>query len=113
MPAITEDEDERDHAQAMIDWLADKDPDVWLAITPHLNWDSSFRVLDGIISQPRCDKANAAFVFWPPAPCIIRAASRVARPRTPRVFVFPTRCCSALIIIGAFVLRWMIKGVLF
>ena len=64
MSAIAEDDDERDHAQAMIDWLADKDPDLWFEVTPHLNWDSSFRVLDWIISQPRCDKANAAFVFW-------------------------------------------------
>jgi len=68
MPAITEDDDERDHAQAMIDWLADKDPDVWFAVTQRLNWDSSFRVLDWIISQPGCDKANAAFVFWAAEP---------------------------------------------
>jgi Domain of unknown function (DUF4274) len=68
MSAIAEDEDERDHAQAMIDWLADKDPDVWFEVTPHLNWDSSDRVLDWIISQPRCDKANAAFVFWAAQP---------------------------------------------
>ena len=58
------DEDEIDHAQAMIDWLADKDTDVWFEVSQHLNWDNSDRVLDWIISQPRCDKANAAFIFW-------------------------------------------------
>jgi hypothetical protein len=56
--------DEKDHAQAMIDWLADKDPDVWFEVTSHLNWDSSFRVLDWIVSRPQCDKANAAMIFW-------------------------------------------------
>lgn len=61
---IPEEDDDKDHAQAMIDWLADKNPDVWFEVTQHLNWDSSGRVLDWIISQPRCDKANAASVFW-------------------------------------------------
>jgi hypothetical protein len=64
MVTDAEDDDERDHAQAMIDWLADKDPDVWFVVTRHLNWDNAFRVLDWIISQPRCDKANAASIFW-------------------------------------------------
>lgn len=64
MSAEAEQDEEPDHAQAMIDWLADKDPDIWFAVTPHLNWDSSFRVLDWIISQPQCDKATAAGVFW-------------------------------------------------
>lgn len=59
-----EDDDEIDHAQAMIDWLADKDPDVWFEVSHHLNWDSSERVLDWIVSQPQCDKANAALIFW-------------------------------------------------
>jgi Domain of unknown function (DUF4274) len=60
----TNDDDEIDHSQAMIDWLADKDPDVWFEVTQHLNWDSAERVLDWIVSQPQCDKANAAFIFW-------------------------------------------------
>lgn len=58
------DEHDHDHAQAMIDWLADKNPDVWFDVTRHLNWDSSSRVLDWIVSQPQCDRANAAAVFW-------------------------------------------------
>jgi hypothetical protein len=64
MSATVEDEDERDHAQATIDWLADKDPDVRFEVAPNLNWDSAYRVLDWIVSQPGCDRANAAAVFW-------------------------------------------------
>jgi hypothetical protein len=64
MAVTAEDADQRDHAQAMIDWLAERDSDVWFEVAPHLNWDSSFRVLDWIISHPRSDKAAAAFVFW-------------------------------------------------
>ncbi len=59
-----EDDDNRDSPQAMIDWLSDKSPDVWFEVTQHLNWDNSMGVLDWIISQPQCDKANAALVFW-------------------------------------------------
>jgi hypothetical protein len=62
--AETDEDDETDHAQAMIDWLGDKDPDGWFEVSHHLNWDSSERVLDWIVSQPQCDKANAAFIFW-------------------------------------------------
>ena len=57
-------DDERDHPQAMIDWLTGKDPDVWFEVTQSLNWDNSFRVLDWIISQPNCDRANAVSIFW-------------------------------------------------
>jgi Domain of unknown function (DUF4274) len=65
MPAYEEtDEDEIDNAEAMIDRLTDKDPDVWSEVSRHLNWDNSERVLDWIVSQPQCDKANAAFIFW-------------------------------------------------
>jgi Domain of unknown function (DUF4274) len=66
MPAHEEydEDDDIDHSQVMIDWLADKDPDVWFEVSHHLNWDNSERVLDWIVSQPRCDKANAAFIFW-------------------------------------------------
>jgi hypothetical protein len=64
MTTDTEHDEEPDHAQAMIDWLANKEPDVWFEVTQHLNWDNAFRVLDWIISQPQCDKANAAGIFW-------------------------------------------------
>lgn len=57
-------DDNVDHAQAMIDWLSDKGPDVWFEVTQHLNWDSAERVLDWIVSQPDCDRANAAYIFW-------------------------------------------------
>jgi hypothetical protein len=50
--------------RAMIGWLADKDPDVWFATTPLLNWDNAVPVLKWIVSQPQCDKANAAAIFW-------------------------------------------------
>lgn len=52
----------------MIRWLAEKDPDVWFAITPLLNWDNAVPVLRWIISQPLCDKANAATIFWSASP---------------------------------------------
>jgi hypothetical protein len=50
--------------RAMISWLKDKDPDVWFAITPMLNWDNAVPVLKWIVSQPHCDRANAAMIFW-------------------------------------------------
>ena len=68
MPAVydddDDDDDDRDHPQAMIDWLSDKSPDVWFDVTRHLNWDNSHRVLDWIVSQPTCERANAALIFW-------------------------------------------------
>ncbi len=65
MPAFQDDDDDdRDRAQAMIDWLSDKEPDVWFDVTTSLNWDNSERVLAWIVSQPQCDKANAALVLW-------------------------------------------------
>jgi hypothetical protein len=50
--------------RSMIKWLSGKDPDVWFASTSRLNWDDAFPVLQWIISQPDCDKANAAMIFW-------------------------------------------------
>lgn len=52
------------HAQAMIAWLANKDPDVWFEVTHHLRSDGAIPVLDWIVAQPACDRANAALVFW-------------------------------------------------
>jgi len=49
-------------------WLKDKDPDVWFVITDYLNWDNSHRVLKWIVKQPKCDKANAAKIFWNASP---------------------------------------------
>ena len=57
-------DDDRDHSQAMIDWLKDKSPDVWFDVAQSLNWDNAMGVLDWIVSQPQCDRANAALVFW-------------------------------------------------
>jgi hypothetical protein len=45
-------------------WLKDKDPDVWFVITDYLNWDNSHRVLQWVVKQPQCDKANVAKIFW-------------------------------------------------
>ena len=61
-------DDDRDHQAAMIAWLRDKSPDVWFHVTQVLNWDSSERVLDWVVSQPACDRANAAFIFWNAGP---------------------------------------------
>lgn len=72
---------ERDHAQNLIDWLSDQTPDVWYAVSQELNWDSAARVLDWIVSQPNCDKANAAWVFWAADPGYY--AERLAAGRTP------------------------------
>jgi hypothetical protein len=66
MAEFQEDPDDydRDHQAAMIAWLRDKSPDVWFHVTEVLNWDSSVRVLDWIVSQPMCDRTNAALIFW-------------------------------------------------
>lgn len=66
MPVAYDDDedDDRDRSQAMIDWLKDISPDVWFDVSQSLNWDNSMPVLDWIVSQPQCDKANAALVFW-------------------------------------------------
>jgi hypothetical protein len=70
MAEFQEDADdyERDHQKAMIDWLKDKSPDVWFDVAQDLNWDNSERVLDWIVSQSDCDRANAAFIFWRATP---------------------------------------------
>ena len=52
----------------MIRWLADKDPDVWFAVTPLLNWDNAVPVLEWLVAQPQCDKANVASIFWAAGP---------------------------------------------
>jgi len=49
-------------------WLKQQDPDIWFATTRYLNWDNSFRTLKWIVSQPQCDKANAAEIFWSAGP---------------------------------------------
>ena len=45
-------------------WLKEQDPDVWHATIDHLNWDNSVPTVKWIVSQPQCDKATAAKVFW-------------------------------------------------
>lgn len=65
------------HAKLMIHWLKGQDPDVWYAITPLLNWDNAMAVLEWIVSQPQCDKANAAAIFWGAGPAFF--AERIAQ----------------------------------
>jgi hypothetical protein len=57
-------DDNRDYSQEMIAWLRDKSPDVWFHVTEALNWDNAESVIDWIVSQPTCDRANAARIFW-------------------------------------------------
>lgn len=45
-------------------WLKDKDPDVWFVVSDYLNWDNSRPLIQWIVSQPQCDKANVAKIFW-------------------------------------------------
>lgn len=68
MSVAYDQDDERDHQQAMIDWLADKSPEVWHAVALDLNWDNALGVFDWIISQRECDRGTAAFVFWSAGP---------------------------------------------
>jgi hypothetical protein len=51
-------------ARTLSGWLKEQDPDVWYVTTDYLNWDNSGRILKWIVSQPQCDKANAAKIFW-------------------------------------------------
>jgi hypothetical protein len=53
---------------AMIAWLQQRSPDVWHAVAGYLNWDSAEDVIEWIISQPQCDLATAALLFWKGAP---------------------------------------------
>ena len=62
MSAVHYQDDDRDHACAMIAWLDRQLPDVWHEVATHLSWDSAVPVLDWIVSQPRCDKATAALM---------------------------------------------------
>ncbi len=79
--AVNED-DERDFPAELIRWLADKSPDVWFATTRRLNWDNAIPVLQWIVSQPNCDKANAAMIFWLSEPAYY--GERLARGEVPR-----------------------------
>lgn len=53
-----------DEAAELISWLGGKSPDVWHFVARKINWSGGLRVLDWIVSQPECDKATAAYVFW-------------------------------------------------
>ena len=50
--------------QSLRTWLKDKSPDVWFETINHLNWDNSVPFLKWMVSQPTCDKAIAAKIFW-------------------------------------------------
>ena len=51
-------------AQSIRAWLKEQDPDVWHVTADYLNWDNSTHVVKWIVSQPQCDKATAAKLFW-------------------------------------------------
>ncbi len=48
----------------MISWLQQRSPDAWHVVAGKLNWDCSHDVLEWIVSQPQCDLATAALLFW-------------------------------------------------
>ncbi len=48
----------------MISWLQQRSPDVWHIVANRLNWDCSLGVLEWIVTQPQCDLATAALLFW-------------------------------------------------
>jgi Domain of unknown function (DUF4274) len=54
--------------RAMISWLQGRSPDVWHIVAEYLNWDFAQNVLEWIVSQPQCDLATAALLFWKGAP---------------------------------------------
>ncbi len=54
------------------EWMADKGPSVWHAITLGWNWDNGLDTPHWIISQPHCDGATAAHIFFHAA-CISKA----------------------------------------
>jgi hypothetical protein len=52
----------------MVTWLQQRSPDVWHSVAEHLNWDFAEDVIEWIVSQPQCDLATAALVFWKAGP---------------------------------------------
>lgn len=50
--------------QALINWLSTQDTQILFASTPNIHWQNSIPVLHWIISQERCSKVNAAWIFW-------------------------------------------------
>ena len=82
MSAVSYEDDGRDHAQGMIDWLRGQSPDVWHDAASNLNWDNAERVLDWVVSQPNCDKATAARIFWAANPLYYMRALATAEWRS-------------------------------
>jgi hypothetical protein len=64
---------------AMIAWLSDKSPDVWMWFTQEANWDTCTPILSWMIEQPFCDRAVAATIFWMCDP--VGLAEKAASPK--------------------------------
>jgi Domain of unknown function (DUF4274) len=67
---------------AMIAWLSDKSPDVWMWFTQTANWDTCTPILSWMIEQRSCDRAVAATIFWMCDP--VDLAEKVANPEDGR-----------------------------
>jgi hypothetical protein len=50
--------------EALIRWLAKRDPDEWHRVAQSWNWDRGHMPLRWIIQQADCDRATALLVFW-------------------------------------------------
>jgi hypothetical protein len=57
-------EEEPDYTHALVEWLADKDEDVWFDCVDHINWDDGIPVLLWMVSQPKCTQQLATRIFW-------------------------------------------------
>jgi hypothetical protein len=47
-----------------IDFMKTQSPDLWHRFADGVNWDGSLEGLYWVVSQPECDKATAALLFW-------------------------------------------------
>ena len=56
--------EDRAYVEDLWAWLKEQPQDAWLLFAPHANWDVSESIFERMISDPRCDLAVVAIIFW-------------------------------------------------
>lgn len=51
-----------------IAFMKGRSPDLWHRFADGVNWDTSLEGLYWVVSQPECDRATAAMIFWKGVP---------------------------------------------